>query len=65
MSPAEEEKVTHAKKTKDEAPKPEVATDSEQGLGHLLAEMQALALVLPPTDRTDAEIEADFDNMPV
>ncbi|MCE6952680.1 hypothetical protein LAZ40_24630 [Cereibacter sphaeroides] len=57
--------MTHAKKTKDEAPKPEVATDSEQGLGHLLAEMQALALVLPPTDRTDAEIEADFDNMPV
>ena len=57
--------MTYAKKTKPEAPNPEVAEDNDQGFGHLIAEMQALALVLPPIDRTDAEIEADFDNMPV
>ncbi|MGP3723871.1 hypothetical protein [Cereibacter sphaeroides] len=36
-----------------------------ESLAHLLAEMQGLALVIPAVDRTDAEIEADFDNMPV
>lgn len=41
------------------------------GLNILLGEMLALAAVLPAglsaphTPRTDAEIEADFDNMPV
>lgn len=40
------------------------------GLGLLLAEMQALAGLLPPgqkadADETDASIEAGFDNMPV
>ena len=40
---------------------------AEIGLHVLLAEMQALAAVLPPViaHRSDAEIEADFDNMPV
>lgn len=41
------------------------AAEQPQGLVHLLAEIQALALVMPATDRTDAEIEADFDNMPI
>ncbi|HEY6919016.1 MAG TPA: hypothetical protein VI412_07120 [Tabrizicola sp.] len=39
-----------------------------QGLDLLLAEMRALALLLPgaaPERKTDAEVEADFDNMPV
>ncbi|SNX73357.1 hypothetical protein SAMN05878503_11547 [Cereibacter ovatus] len=52
-------KPTPAEQTGTETPAP------DQGLAHLLAEMQGLALVLPPVDRTDAEIEADFDNMPV
>jgi hypothetical protein len=40
---------------------------TEVGLRVLLAEMEALAAVLPATagHRSDAEIEADFDNMPV
>ncbi|HSF65184.1 MAG TPA: hypothetical protein VLA78_12395 [Paracoccaceae bacterium] len=40
---------------------------AEVGLRVLLAEMQALAAVLPAAHppRSDAEIEADFDNMPV
>lgn len=40
---------------------------AEAGLQTLLAEMRALAAVLPATalHRSDAEIEADFDNMPV
>lgn len=44
----------------------------EQGLGLLLAEMQALAGMIPGAAalhtgpaRSDAETEADFDNMPV
>jgi hypothetical protein len=39
-----------------------------QGLDLLLAEMQALASVLPgqaAPARSDADIETDFDNMPV
>lgn len=40
------------------------------GLGLLLAEMQALAQMLPGgtaplPERDQAEVEADFDNMPV
>ncbi|MGP3696153.1 hypothetical protein [Rhodobacter sp. NSM] len=45
-----------------------MAADDEgpmESLAHLLVEMQGLALVLPPVDRTEAEIEAEFDNMPV
>ncbi len=44
----------------------------EAGLRLLAAEMQALALLMPgavhsaaPSTKTDAETEADFDNMPV
>ena len=39
-----------------------------QGLELLLAEMRALASLLPGTDSrlpTDAEVEADYDNMPI
>ncbi|MCU0825863.1 MAG: hypothetical protein MUE52_00285 [Tabrizicola sp.] len=39
-----------------------------QGLDLLLAEMRALANVLPgqaTPSRSDAEVESDFDNMPV
>jgi hypothetical protein len=39
-----------------------------QGLDLLLAEMQALATLIPGAPAhhpTEAEIEADFDNMPV
>lgn len=39
-----------------------------QGLDLLLAEMRALAALMPGEDTrlpTDAEIEAGFDNMPV
>jgi hypothetical protein len=39
-----------------------------QGLELLLAEMRALAVLLPGEDSrlpTDAEIEAGFDNMPI
>ncbi len=40
------------------------------GLGLLLAEMQALAQMMPGSpasvpERDQAEVEADFDNMPV
>ena len=40
------------------------------GLGLLLAEMQALARMMPGSpapvhERDQAEVEADFDNMPV
>ncbi|ULB09673.1 hypothetical protein ORIO_07055 [Cereibacter azotoformans] len=48
-----------------ETPAADPADTTTEGLAHLLAEMQGLALVLPPVDRTDAEIEAGFDNMPV
>lgn len=43
------------------------AAAAEVGLRVLLAEMQALSLVMPSAyhPRSDAEIEADFDNMPV
>lgn len=40
----------------------------QQGLALLLAEMHALAAMLPGEDTrlpTDAEVEAGFDNMPV
>jgi hypothetical protein len=40
----------------------------QQGLGLLLAEMRALAALMPGEDSrrpTDAEVEAGFDNMPV
>ena len=40
----------------------------QQGLDLLLAEMRALAPLMPGEDSrlpTDAEIEAGFDNMPV
>lgn len=40
----------------------------QQGLDLLLAEMRALAALMPGEDSrlpTDAEIEAGFDNMPV
>lgn len=40
----------------------------QQGLELLLAEMRALAALMPGEDRphpSDAEIEASFDNMPV
>lgn len=40
----------------------------QRGLELLFAEMQALAALLPGTDSrlpTDAEIEAEFDNLPV
>lgn len=40
----------------------------QQGLELLLAEMRALAALMPGEDSrlpTDAEIEAGFDNMPV
>jgi hypothetical protein len=40
----------------------------QQGLDLLLAEMRALAALLPGEDSrlpTDAEVEAGFDNMPV
>ncbi|MFN3992395.1 MAG: hypothetical protein ACK4IU_05750 [Tabrizicola flagellatus] len=40
----------------------------QQGLELLLAEMRALATLIPGKDKhqpTDAEIEAGFDNMPV
>ncbi len=40
----------------------------QQGLELLLAEMRALAALLPGEethDQTDAEVEASFDNMPV
>lgn len=39
-----------------------------QGLELLLAEMRALATILPGEDSdlpTDAEVEASFDNMPI
>ena len=39
-----------------------------QGLALLLAEMRALAAVMPGEDSrlpTDAEVEAGFDNMPI
>lgn len=39
-----------------------------QGLELLLAEMRALATILPGEDTrlpTDAEVEAGFDNMPI
>lgn len=40
----------------------------QQGLDLLLAEMRALAALMPGEDSrlpTDAEVEAGFDNMPV
>ncbi|WP_137112452.1 hypothetical protein [Rhodobacter sp. SY28-1] len=40
----------------------------QQGLDLLLAEMRALAALIPGEDSrlpTDAEVEAGFDNMPV
>jgi hypothetical protein len=40
----------------------------QQGLELLLAEMRALAALMPGEDSslpTDAEVEAGFDNMPV
>jgi hypothetical protein len=40
----------------------------QQGLELLLAEMRALANILPVEDSrlpTDAEVEAGFDNMPI
>lgn len=40
----------------------------QQGLELLLAEMRALAALMPGEDSrlpTDAEIEAGFDNMPI
>lgn len=40
----------------------------EQGLDLLLAEMRALAMLIPGAEThhpTEAEIEASFDNMPV
>jgi len=40
----------------------------QQGLELLLAEMRALAAMMPgdeSTPRTDAEVEEGFDNMPV
>lgn len=40
----------------------------QQGLELLLAEMRALAALIPGEDSrlpTDAEVEAGFDNMPV
>lgn len=40
----------------------------QQGMALLLAEMHALAAMLPGEDTrlpTDAEVEAGFDNMPV
>lgn len=40
----------------------------QQGIALLLAEMHALAAMLPgenPHTPTDAEVEAGFDNMPV
>lgn len=39
----------------------------QQGLDLLLAEMRALAALMPggAQDRTEAEVEQDFDNMPV
>ena len=40
----------------------------QQGLDLLLAEMRALAALMPgdtPHEQTDAEVEAGFDNMPV
>lgn len=40
----------------------------QQGLELLLAEMRALAAMIPGEDSrlpTDAEVEAGFDNMPV
>jgi hypothetical protein len=43
-------------------------TLQQQGLALLLAEMRALAALMPgerPRPPSDAEIEADFDNMPV
>jgi hypothetical protein len=47
-----------------------VALGQAAGLRLLLAEMQALAQVMPAPHaehgvQSDAEIEADFDNMPV
>jgi len=43
-------------------------TMQQQGLELLLAEMRALATLLPGVDSTlptDAEVEASFDNMPI
>jgi hypothetical protein len=40
----------------------------QQGLDLLLAEMRALAVLMPGEDSrlpTDAEVEAGFDNMPI
>lgn len=40
----------------------------QQGLDLLLAEMRALAALMPGDDthrQTDAEVEAGYDNMPV
>ena len=40
----------------------------QQGIALLLAEMHALAAMLPgdkPEQKADAEVEAGFDNMPI
>ena len=45
---------------------PPGATHPEaEGLAPLLAGMAGMAFPLAAVDRSDAEIEADFDNMPV
>ena len=48
-----------------DATTPTTAAHDPRGLAQIFAEMQPFGLVLPPTDRTDSEIEADFDNMPI
>lgn len=47
-------------------PAPDAKTaETPRSLAALLAELQALAAILPATDRSDEEIEAGFDNLPV
>lgn len=44
---------------------PQPAATTPLSLAALLAELQALSVLLPVADRSDEEIEAAFDNLPV
>lgn len=61
--------VSAAKLIRDEADLLAAGIDVQtQGLKLLLAEMRALAVMMPgmdPRQPTDAEIESGFDNMPI
>lgn len=44
---------------------PERTKPAQPGLAALLAELQALSVMLPAATRDEDEIEAAFDNVPV